>query len=68
MPKEAYVLCAVLGEKYGHWPHEILLCRNDPPGPIEMALMMFNIQCTRYHMDAIEKAEAEAQRKLQRKR
>jgi hypothetical protein len=55
--EEGYILCAVLAEKYGKWPHEVLLCRNDKPGRrFDLSLTIFDLQAMSY----LEQARARA--------
>ena len=51
-------MCAALAKEYGKWPHEVLLCRNDPPGPFEMSLLIFDMQARQAYYEAIDREQA----------
>lgn len=55
-------MCFALAKECGKWPHEVLLARNDAPGPFEMALLVFDFQAMNMYHEAV----AEANRKQKR--
>jgi len=60
-------MCHRLASEYGKWPHEVMLARNDGPGPFDVSLLIFDIQCLEFHEKEVLAAQKKAASRAKRR-